>query len=217
MVPAVAASPWPAALDQLRASGFVIAATTPDADAMDVGAFVGTSDARGRVAVLLGTGGARYNLAGFYTPPDASSAELAEYGTELSQAGVNSPEIMRDRVYALERDANRHVWAHEYRHRAGSDYEDTNRLRDAYYAGSRPVFDSAVGLYQNRYPDTTLPEIIKILASMAAGAEGRKSVEATGVAPSVADRFMNRERWEASRRVNAPWMNWVSEEERNGR
>jgi tRNA G18 (ribose-2'-O)-methylase SpoU len=57
MVPAVAASPWPSALDQLRASGFVIAATTPDEDAMDVGAFVGTSGARGRVAVLLGTEG----------------------------------------------------------------------------------------------------------------------------------------------------------------
>jgi tRNA G18 (ribose-2'-O)-methylase SpoU len=57
VVPFAAAVPWPGALDRLRALGFVIAATTPDDGAVDIGAFVGTIDARGRVAVLLGTEG----------------------------------------------------------------------------------------------------------------------------------------------------------------
>jgi tRNA G18 (ribose-2'-O)-methylase SpoU len=51
------ASPWPDALDQLRARGFVIAATTPDVGAVDIGTFVATPAARGRVAVLFGTEG----------------------------------------------------------------------------------------------------------------------------------------------------------------
>jgi tRNA G18 (ribose-2'-O)-methylase SpoU len=57
VVPSAAASPWPDALDDLRAKGFVIAATTPDDEAMDIGAFVGTAAARGRIAVLFGTEG----------------------------------------------------------------------------------------------------------------------------------------------------------------
>jgi tRNA G18 (ribose-2'-O)-methylase SpoU len=57
VVPFAAAAPWPDALDHLRAEGFVIAATTPDDDAMDIGAFVGTAAARGRIAVLFGTEG----------------------------------------------------------------------------------------------------------------------------------------------------------------
>ena len=52
-----AAAPWPDALDRLRASGFVIAALTPDASATDIGVFVGTADACGRVGVVLGTEG----------------------------------------------------------------------------------------------------------------------------------------------------------------
>jgi len=57
VVPFAAASPWPDALDGLRAQGFVIVATTPDAEAMDIGAFVRTAAARGRIAVLFGTEG----------------------------------------------------------------------------------------------------------------------------------------------------------------
>ena len=57
VVPSVAAAPWPDALDRLRAAGFVIAATTPDDAAMDIGAFVGSAAAGGRIAVLLGTEG----------------------------------------------------------------------------------------------------------------------------------------------------------------
>jgi tRNA G18 (ribose-2'-O)-methylase SpoU len=57
VLPFAAAAPWPDALDRMRAVGFVIAAATPDAAAMDVGAFVGTAAARGRIAVLLGTEG----------------------------------------------------------------------------------------------------------------------------------------------------------------
>jgi tRNA G18 (ribose-2'-O)-methylase SpoU len=57
MVPFAAAAPWPDALDHLRAKGFVLAATTPDDEAMDIGAFVGTAAARGRLAVLFGTEG----------------------------------------------------------------------------------------------------------------------------------------------------------------
>lgn len=57
VVPFAPASPWPDALDHLRAQGFVIAATTPDAEAIDIGAFVGTAAARGRLALLFGTEG----------------------------------------------------------------------------------------------------------------------------------------------------------------
>jgi tRNA G18 (ribose-2'-O)-methylase SpoU len=57
VVPWAATEPWPAALDQLRDAGVVVAATTPDADAMDIGEFVATPAARGRIAVLLGTEG----------------------------------------------------------------------------------------------------------------------------------------------------------------
>ena len=52
-----AAAPWPDALDRLRASGFVVAALTPEVSAIDIGVFVGTADARGRLAVVLGTEG----------------------------------------------------------------------------------------------------------------------------------------------------------------
>ena len=57
VVPCAMAVPWPDALDRLRASGVVIAAMTPDAEAADIGAFVVTTAARGRIAVLLGTEG----------------------------------------------------------------------------------------------------------------------------------------------------------------
>ncbi|MDA1184083.1 MAG: RNA methyltransferase [Acidobacteria bacterium] len=57
VVPCAAAAPWPDALDRLRASGFVVAALTPEVSAIDIGVFVGTADARGRLAVVLGTEG----------------------------------------------------------------------------------------------------------------------------------------------------------------
>jgi tRNA G18 (ribose-2'-O)-methylase SpoU len=57
VVPFAEASPWPDALDRLRAAGFLVAATTPDEEATDTGAFVGTAAARSRIAVLLGTEG----------------------------------------------------------------------------------------------------------------------------------------------------------------
>lgn len=57
VVPCAAAAPWPEALDEMRGSGVVIVAMTPDAGATDIGAFVGTAAARGRIAVLLGTEG----------------------------------------------------------------------------------------------------------------------------------------------------------------
>jgi len=57
IVPCAAAAPWPDALDRLRATGFVIGAMTPDREAVDIGEFVGTAAARGRLAVLLGTEG----------------------------------------------------------------------------------------------------------------------------------------------------------------
>lgn len=56
-VPSIAATPWPEALDRLRDAGFVVAATTPDDTAIDVGAFAGSARARGRIAVLFGTEG----------------------------------------------------------------------------------------------------------------------------------------------------------------
>jgi tRNA G18 (ribose-2'-O)-methylase SpoU len=57
VVPFATAAPWPDVLDQLRAKGFVIAATTPDEGAMDIGEFASRPAARGRVAVLFGTEG----------------------------------------------------------------------------------------------------------------------------------------------------------------
>ena len=57
VVPCAAATPWPDALDRLRNSGFVIAATTPDDGAANIQDFVGTEAARGPVAVLFGTEG----------------------------------------------------------------------------------------------------------------------------------------------------------------
>jgi tRNA G18 (ribose-2'-O)-methylase SpoU len=57
VVPFATAAPWPDALEQLRAAGFLVAALTPDDGAMAIGEFVGTSAARGRIAVLLGTEG----------------------------------------------------------------------------------------------------------------------------------------------------------------
>jgi tRNA G18 (ribose-2'-O)-methylase SpoU len=56
-VPWTIAEPWPAALDRLRAQRVVVAAATPEADAVDIGDFVLTSAARGPVAVLFGTEG----------------------------------------------------------------------------------------------------------------------------------------------------------------
>ena len=58
MLPSAPASPWPDAVETLRAAGFTVAALTPREPAMSVGAFVATDAARGRVAVLLGTEGA---------------------------------------------------------------------------------------------------------------------------------------------------------------
>ena len=67
VVPWATAEPWPDGLDQVRASGMVVAAATPitsepitsevNANAMDIGEFVATPAARGRIAVLLGTEG----------------------------------------------------------------------------------------------------------------------------------------------------------------
>ena len=57
MVPFAAAAPWPDALDRLRATGFTIAALTPAAVATDLGDFVHTASARGRLAVVFGTEG----------------------------------------------------------------------------------------------------------------------------------------------------------------
>ncbi len=57
MVPFATAAPWPDALDLLRASGFVIAAATPDSAAVDIGTFVSTPASRGRIAVIFGTEG----------------------------------------------------------------------------------------------------------------------------------------------------------------
>ena len=56
VVPCAAASPWPDALDVLRARGFTIAAMTPRRDAVDIAKFVDTPGAE-RVALLLGTEG----------------------------------------------------------------------------------------------------------------------------------------------------------------
>ncbi len=65
VVPFAAAAPWPDALEGLRAMGFVVAATTPDDRAVNIGTFVGTPAARGPVALLLGTEGHGLTAAAF--------------------------------------------------------------------------------------------------------------------------------------------------------
>jgi tRNA G18 (ribose-2'-O)-methylase SpoU len=57
VVPFAEAAPWPDALGRLRAAEFVVAATTPDVGATDIGEFAGTAAARGRMAVIFGTEG----------------------------------------------------------------------------------------------------------------------------------------------------------------
>lgn len=57
VVPCAAAAPWPGTLASLRAAGFVVLAMTPHEQATDIGEFVNTAAAAGRVAVLLGTEG----------------------------------------------------------------------------------------------------------------------------------------------------------------
>ncbi len=57
VVPCATAVPWPDTLDALRAAGFVVLAMTPHEHATDIGDFVATAAAVGRVAVLLGTEG----------------------------------------------------------------------------------------------------------------------------------------------------------------
>lgn len=57
MIPFGTGEPWLDAIDRCKALGFVVVATTPRADAKDIGAFTATAEARGRVAVLLGTEG----------------------------------------------------------------------------------------------------------------------------------------------------------------
>ena len=57
VVPCAAATPWPDTLDALRAAGFVVLAMTPHERATDIGDFVATAAALGRIAVLLGTEG----------------------------------------------------------------------------------------------------------------------------------------------------------------
>lgn len=57
VVPCATAVEWLDTLDDLRTKGFVIVATTPDDDAVDVGAFVRTAVARRPMALLLGTEG----------------------------------------------------------------------------------------------------------------------------------------------------------------
>lgn len=57
VVPCATAVPWPDTLDALRAAGFVVVAMTPHEHATDIGDFVATAAAVGRIAVLLGTEG----------------------------------------------------------------------------------------------------------------------------------------------------------------
>jgi tRNA G18 (ribose-2'-O)-methylase SpoU len=57
VVPSATASPWPDAIDLMRANGFLVAAATPSHDALDIGSFAGTAGARGPIALLFGTEG----------------------------------------------------------------------------------------------------------------------------------------------------------------
>ena len=57
VVPCATAVPWPDTLDALRTAGFVVLAMTPHVHATDIGEFVATTAAAGRIAVLLGTEG----------------------------------------------------------------------------------------------------------------------------------------------------------------
>jgi tRNA G18 (ribose-2'-O)-methylase SpoU len=58
MVPFAAAAPWPSALEAVGRAGFLVVAMTPDEQARDIGDFVATPAAAGRIALLFGTEGA---------------------------------------------------------------------------------------------------------------------------------------------------------------
>jgi tRNA G18 (ribose-2'-O)-methylase SpoU len=57
VVPHATVESWSDALDGLRTAGFVLVATTPAADAVPIGEFANSQQARGRVAVLVGNEG----------------------------------------------------------------------------------------------------------------------------------------------------------------
>jgi tRNA G18 (ribose-2'-O)-methylase SpoU len=57
VVPHVPVDSWPDALDQLRAAGFLLVATTPSAHAVSISEFARSGQAAGRVAVLIGNEG----------------------------------------------------------------------------------------------------------------------------------------------------------------
>ncbi len=69
-VPWARATPWPAALDAVRAAGFHLVALTPARDAIPIGAFVPGAD--DKIALLLGAEG-----------PGLSDAALAAAGTRV--------------------------------------------------------------------------------------------------------------------------------------
>jgi tRNA G18 (ribose-2'-O)-methylase SpoU len=57
VVPWATAEPWPDALRRIGGAGFRLVALTPDSEAMPIGDWVASAEARGRVALLLGTEG----------------------------------------------------------------------------------------------------------------------------------------------------------------
>lgn len=57
VVPHASAESWAHSLDELRAAGFILAATTPEPDAVPIAEFANSTQARGRIAVLFGTEG----------------------------------------------------------------------------------------------------------------------------------------------------------------
>jgi tRNA G18 (ribose-2'-O)-methylase SpoU len=93
-VPFARVDNWPAGLDALSASGFVVAALTPDASAMTLDAFVAARPP-GRLALLLGAEGAGLT---------ASAAERAAYAVRIPMRdGVDSLNLAVAAAIALHR------------------------------------------------------------------------------------------------------------------
>lgn len=186
-------------------------------------------------ATFVDTGDRRLNVKGMYFPSDTSQLELDENALNLLVAlarmdpamARNAPSYQADHVYSYGPWATPQTWGHEFRHRAGMESETENRTLDAYYAGSRPAWDEAVVDYlrwrQQTGQEEQLGDLIRRLAyrdsytNSGQPNERTASEAATGVKGSFLDFFLDRQRWDAQRKVNAPWRHWVTEEQIDGR
>ena len=173
--------------------------------------------------------GSYAGLLGLYTVPGISQEYLLEESPNRNRyrsLQANGVPVEADRVYAGDIDATTQTWAHEFRHRANpsSMSELTNRLMDAYYAGSKPQWDEAVRMWAewNKLSlDVAEADLVKELqkeemgfTSMPEFSEEWKAGKVNDLAswgPRQAFRgLLSPEKADAAEKVNAPWKLWAS-------